>query len=105
DELIRNSIDTGDPIQIEDAGEFLTYGTRIYLRKLKKAFSVSRLYDYVGVAFAPLLTWQFRILVNSNEAIAPDLPQGITHERSGEGFSITLVDPYRVEDRKPVRFY
>ncbi len=36
DELIRNSIDTGEPIQIEDAGEFLTYGTRIYLRKLKK---------------------------------------------------------------------
>jgi len=105
DELIRNSIDTGEPIQVEDAGEFLTYGTRVYLRKLKKAFSVSRLYEYVGVAYAPLLTWQFRVLINGNEAIAPDLPQGITHERSGEGFTISLVDPYRVEDRKPVRFY
>ncbi|MDG6998965.1 MAG: ATP-binding protein, partial [Nitrososphaerota archaeon] len=26
DELIRNSIDTGAPIEVEDAGEFLTYG-------------------------------------------------------------------------------
>src|SRR5579875_1420121 len=105
DELIRNSIDTGEPIPVEDAGDFLTYGTRVYLRKLRKAFSVSKLYEYVSVAFAPLLTWQFRILVNGNEAIAPELPQGISHERSGDGYSITLVDPYRVEDRKPVRFY
>lgn len=105
DDLIRNSIDTGEPIPVENAGEFLTYGTRIYLRKLKKAFSVSKLYEYVSVAFAPLLTWQFRILVNGNEAIAPELPAGILHERSGEGYSITLVDPYRVEDRKPVRYY
>ena len=57
------------------------------------------------MAFAPLLTWQFRILINGNEAIAPELPAGIMHERSGEGYSITLVDPYQVEDRKPVRFY
>ena len=105
DELIRDSIDTGAPIAVEDAGEFLTYGTRIYLRKLKKSFSVAKLYEYISVAFAPLLTWQFRILVNGNEAIAPELPAGIMHERSGEGYSITLVDPYRVEDRKPVRFY
>ena len=105
DELIRNSIDTGEPIPVEDAGDFLTYGTRIYLRKLKKSFSVARLYEYVSVAFAPLLTWQFRILVNGNEAVAPELPTGITHERSGDGYSITLVDPYRVEDRKSVRFY
>ncbi len=105
DDLIRNSIDTGEPIPVENAGEFLTYGTRIYLRKLKKAFSVSKLYEYVSVAFAPLLMWQFRVLVNGNEAIAPELPAGLLHERSGEGYSITLVDPYRVEDRKPVRFY
>ncbi len=105
DELIRDSIDTGAPIPVEDAGEFLTYGTRIYLRKLKKSFSVAKLYEYISVAFAPLLTWQFRILINGNEAIAPELPAGIMHERSGEGYSITLVDPYRVEDRKPVRFY
>jgi len=105
DELIRNSIDNGDPIPVEEAGDFLTYGTRIYLRKLKKSFSVAKLYEYVSVAFAPLLTWQFRILINGNEAIAPELPAGIMHERSGEGYSITLVDPYRVEDRKPVRFY
>jgi hypothetical protein len=105
DEAIRNSIDLGDPIEVEDAGEFLTYGTRVYLRKLKKSFSVAKLYEYVSVAFAPLLTWQFRILVNGNEAIAPELPAGITHERSGEGFQINLVDPYRVEDRKPIRFY
>ncbi|MGI0079987.1 MAG: ATP-binding protein [Nitrososphaerales archaeon] len=105
DDLIRNSIDTGEPIQIEDAGDFLTYGTRIYLRKLRKSFSTAKLYEYVCVAFAPLLTWQFRIIVNGNEAIAPELPAGIMHEKSGEGFQITLVDPYRVEDRKPVRFY
>ena len=105
DDLIRNSIDTGAPIPVEDAGEFLTYGTRIYLRKLKKSFSVAKLYEYISVAFAPLLTWQFRILINGNEAIAPELPAGIMHERSGEGYSISLVDPYRVEDRKPVRFY
>ncbi|MCL4517887.1 MAG: ATP-binding protein [Thaumarchaeota archaeon] len=105
DELIRNSIDTGAPIDVEDAGEFLTYGTRVYLRKLKKSFSVARLYEYISVAFAPLLTWQFRILINGNEAIAPELPAGLMHERSGEGYSISLVDPYRVEDRKPVRFY
>ena len=105
DDLIRSSIDTGEPIPVEDAGDFLTYGTRIYLRKLKKSFSVSKLYEYVSVAFAPLLTWQFRILVNGNEAIAPELPTGIMHERSGEEYSISLVDPYRVEDRKPVRFY
>lgn len=105
DEIIRNSIDAGDPIPVEDAGDFLTYGTRVYLGKLKKSFSVAKLYEYVSVAFAPLLTWQFRILINSNEAIAPELPPGIIHERSGEGYSITLVDPYRVEDRKPVRFY
>ena len=105
DEKIRNSIDMGDPIEVEDAGEFLTYGTRVYLRKLKKSFSVAKLYEYVSVAFAPLLTWQFRILVNGNEAIAPELPAGITHERSGEGYQINLVDPYRVEDRKPIRFY
>jgi hypothetical protein len=105
DELIRNSIDNGEPIPVEDAGDFLTYGTRIYLRKLKKSFSVSKLYEYISVAFAPLLTWQFRILINGNEAIAPELPAGIMHERSGESYSITLVDPYRVEDRKPVRFY
>ncbi|MGH2638597.1 MAG: ATP-binding protein, partial [Rhabdochlamydiaceae bacterium] len=105
DDLIRNSIDAGEPILVDDAGDFLTYGTRVYLRKLKKSFSVSKLYEFVSVAFAPLLTWQFRILVNGNEAIAPDLPAGIMHERSGEGYSITLVDPYRVEDRKPVRFY
>ncbi|HVB12669.1 MAG TPA: ATP-binding protein [Nitrososphaerales archaeon] len=105
DGLIRNSIDNGDPIPVEEAGDFLTYGTRIYLRKLKKSFSVAKLYEYVSVAFAPLLTWQFRILINGNEAIAPELPAGIVHERSGEGYSITLVDPYRVEDRKPVRFY
>ena len=105
DDLIRNSIDNGEPIPVEEAGDFLTYGTRIYLRKLKKSFSVAKLYEYVSVAFAPLLTWQFRILINGNEAIAPELPAGIMHERSGEGYSITLVDPYRVEDRKPVRFY
>ena len=105
DELIRNSIDTGEPIPVEDAGDFLTYGTRVYLRKLKKAFSVSKLYEYVSVAFAPLLTWQFRILINGNEAIAPELPAGILHERSADGYNITLVDPYRVEDRKPVRYY
>jgi len=105
DELIRSSIDTGEPISVEDAGEFLTYGTRVYLRKLRKSFSVAKLYEYVSIAFAPLLTWQFRILVNGNEAIAPELPAGIMHERSGEGYSITLVDPYRVEDRKPIRFY
>ena len=105
DEIIRNSIDNGEPIPVQDAGDFLTYGTRIYLRKLKKSFSVAKLYEYVSVAFAPILTWQFRILVNSNEAIAPELPPGILHEKSGEGFQITLVDPYRVEDRKPVRFY
>jgi hypothetical protein len=105
DELIRNSIDNGEPIPVEEAGDFLTYGTRIYLRKLKKSFVVAKLYEYVSVAFAPLLTWQFRILINGNEAIAPELPAGIMHERSGEGYSITLVDPYRVEDRKPVRFY
>jgi Histidine kinase-, DNA gyrase B-, and HSP90-like ATPase len=105
DELIRNSIDAGEPIPVEDAGEFLTYGTRVYLRKLKKSFSVAKLYEYVSVAYAPLLTWQFRILINGNEAIAPELPAGIVHERTGEGYSITLVDPYRVEDRKPVRFY
>ena len=105
DELIRSSIDTGEPIEVEDAGEFLTYGTRVYLRKLRKSFSVAKLYEYVSIAFAPLLTWQFRILVNGNEAIAPELPAGIMHERSGEGYSITLVDPYRVEDRKPIRFY
>lgn len=105
DELIRNSIDNGEPIPVEDAGEFLTYGTRIYLRRLKKSFSVAKLYEYVSVAFAPLLTWQFRILINGNEAVTPELPAGIVHERSGEGYSITLVDPYRVEDRKPVRFY
>jgi hypothetical protein len=105
DELIRDSIDSGNPIPVEDAGDFLTYGTRIYLRKLKKSFSVAKLYEYVCVAFSPLLTWQFRIIVNGNEAIAPDLPAGIMHEKSGDGFQITLVDPYRVEDRKPVRFY
>jgi hypothetical protein len=105
DDLIRNSIDRGEPIPVEDAGEFLTYGTRIYLRKLKKSFSIAKLYEYVSVAFAPLLTWQFRILINGNEAIAPELPPGIVHERSGEGYTITLLDPYRVEDRKPVRFY
>lgn len=105
DELIRNSIDNGEPIPVEEAGDFLTYGTRVYLRKLKKSFSVAKLYEYVSLAFAPLLTWQFRILINGNEAIAPELPAGIMHERSGEGYSITLVDPYRVEDRKPVRFY
>ncbi len=105
DELIRNSIDNGDPIPVEDAGDFLTYGTRIYLRSLKKSFAVAKLYEYVSVAFAPILTWQFRILINGNEAIAPELPTGLMHERSGEGYSITLVDPYRVEDRKPVRFY
>ncbi len=105
DELIRNSIDTGEPIPVEDAGDFLTYGTRIYLRKLKKSFSVAKLYEYVCVAFSPLLTWQFRIIVNGNEAIAPELPAGILHEKSGDGFQITFVDPYRVEDRKPVRFY
>jgi Histidine kinase-, DNA gyrase B-, and HSP90-like ATPase len=105
DDLIKNSIDTGDPIPVEEAGNFLTYGTRVYLRKLKKSFSVAKLYEYVSVAFAPLLTWQFRILVNGNEAIAPELPPGILHERSGEGYQITLVDPYRMEDRKPVRFY
>lgn len=105
DELIRDSIDSGIPIPVEDAGDFLTYGTRIYLRKLKKSFSVAKLYEYVCVAFSPLLTWQFRIIVNGNEAIAPDLPAGIMHEKSGDGFQITLVDPYRVEDRKPVRFY
>ncbi len=105
DEMIRNSIDNGEPIPVEDAGDFLTYGTRIYLRRLKKSFSVAKLYEYVSVAFAPLLTWQFRILINGNEAVAPELPAGIVHERSGESYSITLVDPYRVEDRKPVRFY
>jgi Histidine kinase-, DNA gyrase B-, and HSP90-like ATPase len=105
DDLIRNSIDNGEPIPVEEAGDFLTYGTRVYLRKLKKSFSVAKLYEYVSVAFAPLLTWQFRVLINGNEAIAPELPAGIMHERSGEGYSITLVDPYRVEDRKPVRFY
>jgi Histidine kinase-, DNA gyrase B-, and HSP90-like ATPase len=105
DDIIRNSIDSGDPIPIEDAGDFLTYGTRIYLRKLKKSFSTAKLYEYVCVAFAPILTWQFRILVNGNEAIAPELPAGLLHEKSGEGFQIALVDPYRVEDRKPVRFY
>lgn len=105
DDLIRNSIDNGEPIPVEQAGDFLTYGTRVYLRKLKKSFSVAKLYEYVSVAFAPLLTWQFRILINGNEAIAPELPGGIMHERSGEGYSISLVDPYRVEDRKPVRFY
>lgn len=105
DEMIRNSIDNGEPIPVEDAGDFLTYGTRVYLRRLKKSFSVAKLYEYVSVAFAPLLTWQFRILINGNEAVAPELPAGIVHERSGEGYSITLVDPYRVEDRKPVRFY
>jgi hypothetical protein len=105
DDIIRNSIDNGEPIPVEDAGDFLTYGTRVYLRKLKKSFSVAKLYEYVSVAFAPLLTWQFRITINGNEAIAPELPIGIVHERSGEGFAITLVDPYRVEDRKPVRFY
>lgn len=86
DDLIRNSIDNGDPITVEEAGDFLTYGTRIYLRKLKKSFSVAKLYEYVAVAFAPLLTWQFRILINENEAIAPELPAGIMHERSGEGY-------------------
>jgi hypothetical protein len=105
DEIIRNSIDNGVPIPVEDAGDFLTYGTRVYLRKLKKSFSVAKLYEYVCVAFAPILTWQFRILVNGNEAIAPELPSGILHEKSGEGFQITLVDPYKVEDRKPIRFY
>ena len=105
DDLIRNSIDAGEPIPVEDAGDILTYGTRVYLRRLKKSFSVAKLYEYVSVAFAPLLTWQFRILVNGNEAIAPELPAGIMHERTGEGFTITLVDPYRVEDRKPIRFY
>ncbi len=105
DEIIRNSIDSGEPIPIEDAGDFLTYGTRIYLRKLKKSFSTAKLYEYVCVAFAPILTWQFRILVNGNEAIAPEMPAGILHEKSGEGFQIALVDPYRIEDRKPVRFY
>ena len=105
DEMIRNSIDNGEPIQVEDAGDFLTYGTRIYLRRLKKSFSVAKLYEYISVAFAPLLTWQFRILINGNEAVAPELPAGIVHERSGESYSITLVDPYRVEDRKPIRFY
>jgi hypothetical protein len=105
DDLIRKSIDNNEPIPVEDAGDFLTYGTRVYLRKLKKSFSVSKLYEYVCVAFSPLLSWQFRILVNGNEAVAPELPAGIVHERSGEGYQITLVDPYRVEDRKPVRFY
>lgn len=105
DDIIRNSIDSGDTIPIEDAGDYLTYGTRIYLRKLRKSFSTAKLYEYVCVAFAPILTWQFRILVNGNEAIAPDLPAGILHEKNGEGFQIALVDPYRVEDRKPVRFY
>ncbi len=105
DEIIRNSIDNGVPIPVEDAGDFLTYGTRVYLRKLKKSFSVAKLYEYVCVAFAPILTWQFRILVNGNEAIAPELPSGILHEKAGEGFQITLVDPYKVEDRKPIRFY
>ncbi len=105
DDLIRRSIDAGEPIKVEDAGDFLTYGTRVYLRKLKKSFSVAKLYEYVCVAYSPLLSWQFRILVNSNEAVAPELPAGIIHERSGEGYQITLVDPYRVEDRKPVRFY
>ena len=105
DERIRNSIDNGEPIPVEDAGEFLTYGTRIYLRKLKKSFSVAKLYEYISVAFAPLLTWQFRVLINGNEAIAPEPPAGIMHERSGESYSISLIDPYRVEDRKPVRFY
>ncbi len=105
DEIIRNSIDNGVPIPIEDAGDFLTYGTRIYLRKLKKSFSIAKLYEYVCVAFSPILTWQFRILVNGNEAIAPELPSGILHEKSGEGYQIALVDPYKVEDRKPVRFY
>jgi hypothetical protein len=105
DDIIRNSIDNGTPIPVEDAGDFLTYGTRIYLRKLKKSFSVAKLYEYVCVAFAPILTWQFRILVNGNEAIAPELPAGILHEKSGEGFQMALVDPYKVEDRKPIRFY
>jgi hypothetical protein len=105
DEIIRDSIDNGVPIPVENAGDFLTYGTRVYLRKLKKSFSVAKLYEYVCVAFAPILTWQFRILVNGNEAVAPELPAGILHEKSGEGFQISLVDPYKVEDRKPVRFY
>jgi hypothetical protein len=105
DEIIRDSIDNGDPIPIENAGDFLTYGTRVYLRKLKKSFSIAKLYEYVCVAFAPILTWQFRILVNGNEAVAPELPSGILHEKSGEGYQISLVDPYKVEDRKPVRFY
>jgi hypothetical protein len=105
DEIIRDSIDNGVPIQVEDAGDFLTYGTRVYLRKLKKSFSVAKLYEYVSVAFSPILTWQFRILVNGNEAISPELPAGILHEKSGEGYQISLVDPYKVEDRKPVRFY
>jgi hypothetical protein len=105
DEIIRNSIDNGVPIPVENAGDFLTYGTRVYLRKLKKSFSVAKLYEYVCVAFAPILTWQFRILVNGNEAVAPELPPGILHEKSGEGYQISLVDPYKVEDRKPVRFY
>ncbi len=105
DDVIRDSIDNGVPIPVEDVGDYLTYGTRVYLRKLKKSFSTAKLYEYVCVAFAPILTWQFRILVNGNEAIAPELPAGILHEKSGEGFQITLVDPYRVEDRKPVRFY
>jgi hypothetical protein len=117
DSLIRTSIDSGEPILMENVTDFLAKrGTRIYLRGCGKKVSASKLYDYVCATFAPLLVGcfapnssssdsDFRIFVNGRKAEPPNLPEGSAYESKGRNYEINFVNPFKVEDRLPVRFY
>lgn len=106
--LVRTSIDSGEPIHVENVHDFLAKrGSRVYLHGCEeRRISAPKLYDYACATFAPLLAGGgFRIFVNGKGASPPKLPEGAAYECKGRDYEIHLVDPQRVEDRVPVRFY
>jgi hypothetical protein len=102
---IRESIDRGSKIPIEDAGPLLAYGTKVVMRKMRKQFNPDRVATHLSLTFSPLLSNTFRIYVNQVEVAPQPLPEGVVYRKFWKENEIVLVQPAKIEDRKPVRFY
>jgi hypothetical protein len=107
-ELIRESIDTGSAIQVEEVEEGVNSqrGTLIRLGGVSKIISSSRLHAYLSTAFAPLLSEnEFDVFACGRKCLPPPLPDGTKYTADENSYAALLVEPFRVEDRTPVRFY
>ncbi|MDG6907175.1 MAG: ATP-binding protein [Nitrososphaerota archaeon] len=106
-DLIRESIDTGSAIEVEEEeGVNSQRGTLIRLWGVSKIISSGRLHAYLSTAFAPLLSEnQFDVFVCGRKCFPPSLPDGTRYSNNENSYTAVLIDPFRVEDRTPVRFY